>query len=304
MSTASFSRPGAIDLSSLTNAAAAVNNGSPNGGSYVVDVTEANFDEVAQNSLQYPIVLELLSGHAPECAQLDATLVQLSGEGAGRWQLARVDIDTQPQIAQALGVQSVPTVIALIAGQVAPLFQGTRDAAGVRLLMDEVVKLAVANGVTGRARPSSTPASAGPGELPALDPRFAAADAALDRGDYGAAEQEFGNLLATNPKDVEAAAGKAQAGILARTSAVNVPGSYAAAEQDPSNVQAQLLASDLDIRQGKAEDALSRLIGLIPGLVNPARDEVRLRVLELFAIMDPADPILLKARRNLASALF
>ncbi|MCL2491067.1 MAG: thioredoxin domain-containing protein, partial [Propionibacteriaceae bacterium] len=121
--------------------------------SYVRDVDEAAFEAVASQSLQYPVVLELTLNNQPGTKDVDDALIELTNQGEGRWLLGRVDVATNPRIAQALGVQAVPTVLAIIGGQVAPLFQGTRDKADIKAMLDAVTRTAIANGVTGRAQP-------------------------------------------------------------------------------------------------------------------------------------------------------
>ena len=301
MTSASFSRPGAFDLSTLTSRGDAAPAAGTATGAYVVEVTEETFNEVANSSQQFPVVLELTVGSDPSCQELDRVLVELTDQAGGRWLLGRINVEQQPRIAQALDVQAVPTVIALIAGQLAPLFQGTRDKSEISPLLDQVVKLAVQSGVTGRAKPSA-PVSTD--EEPAPDPRFAAADAALSDADYALAVAEFEKLLAANPRDAEAAAGKAQAGLLARTEGVDLATVVTAAESNPDDKDAQLAAADVELLTGQVDQAFDRLIGLVRTLAGDEREQVRLRVVELFNTMDPKDPVLLRQRRNLSSALF
>lgn len=301
MTSASFSRPGAFDLSTLSSQGNAGPGAGSATGSFVIEVNEANFNQVATSSQQYPVVLELTVGSDAACQQLDRVLVELTNAAGGRWQLGRINVEEQPRIAQALGVQAVPTVLALIGGQLAPLFQGTRDKSEILPLLDQVVMLAVQSGVTGRARPS---APAEPDEEAAPDPRFAAADAALAAGDYARAVAEFDKLLVANPRDAEAAAGKAQAGLLARTDGIDLASVVTAAEQSPDDRDAQLAAADVELMTGQVDQAFDRLIALIRRLTGDEREQVRLRVVELFKTMDPNDPVLLRHRRNLSSALF
>ena len=145
MTDATFSRPGAVDLSSLAQAAPAAA-----AGGFVIDLTEATFQEVAGSSMQYPVILAFHSAHDPQGAAVGETLASLVNAAGGRFLLARVDVDAEPRLAQGLGVQGVPTVVALIGGQMAPLFQGTRAADEIAALLDQVAQLAVANGIPAR----------------------------------------------------------------------------------------------------------------------------------------------------------
>lgn len=291
----SFNPAGAMDLSGIV--AAAKSPPPPPGASYVTDVTTEDLEQLIGASTRYPIVLELTSPRA-NAAQLSTDLAELANEAAGAYLLARVDIDAEPQVAQAMGIQAVPTVIAVIAGQLAPLWQGTRSKAEAKAYLDQLLQVAAANGVTGRAEPASVDAEAGP------DPRFAAADAALAAGDFDKAVTEFDTILANTPNDPEAQAGRAQAALLSRITKLDPAAALAAVEADPASVNAQLDAADIELSQGRAEAAFARLIELIPALAGPDRETVRVRVLELFETVGKDDPAVLKARRELMSALF
>jgi putative thioredoxin len=299
-----FSRPGAVDLSGLT-AAQPTENAAPGGANYAVEVTEASFEAIAQQSMRYPVVLLLVSGRDASSSQVQRDLTQTINAAQGRLLLGLVDVDTQPRIAQALGVAAVPTAIALLGGQMAPLFQGTRDRADIQAVVDQIVQVAAANGLAGRAAPQPVAADAGEsaGEEAALDPRFTAADEALQTGDFKQAVAEFDKLLKANPRDTEAQAGRAQASLLLRTSNLDAQ-VIAAAEAHPDDLDAQLAAADLDLITGDAQAAFDRLIDLIRRTSGPERDQVRVRLLELFDTMDGADPVVKKARRALSMALF
>ncbi|MFT8394593.1 co-chaperone YbbN [Propionibacterium sp.] len=294
---ADFSRPGAIDLSQIAAQSPAPSSGPTSAGDYTLEVTEKELNEVIQQSMNYPVVLALLSASDPGCATLKTTLSTLADQGSGRWLLATVDVDAQPQIAQALHVSAVPTVIALIGGQALPLFQGTADQAQVKGVIDQVLASAVANGIAGHVTPKAHPES-GP------DPRFAAADAAMEKGDFELARDEFDKLLTANPRDTEAAAGRATAALLARSAGSDLDAAVAAADAAPGDVSKALTAADAQMVVGQTQAALDRLIALIRTTAGDDRELLRQRVLELFTTMDPTDPVLLSARRSLGAALY
>ncbi|MFW6599531.1 co-chaperone YbbN [Propionibacteriaceae bacterium Y2011] len=315
---AHFSRAGAMDLSSLVNKqqsppASAAGGGARGGagapGRYVLDVTEAEFDAVMQRSLQHVIVIEFHSPRVTGGEQLSATLTQLADAADGRWLLVRIDVDSEQRIAQALGIQAVPTVVGVVGGQLAPLFQGVLPPEQVSQYMDELMNAAVANGVTGRAEPvagaaDATDADDDPDAEEPRDPRFAAADAAVDSGDYALAREEFDRLVQANPKDAEAITGRAAVGLLARVSVLDGDATMAAASAAPTDVDAQLAAADVELVSGTPDKAFDRLIALIRTTTGAERDTVRLRLLELFETQPPEDQTVLKARRNLMAALF
>ena len=308
MSSSSFNRPGAVDLSQLTQrakqAAAAHENG-PRvaGASYVVEVTEQTFEaETIRKSVKHPVVVELYSPRVATGQQLSDALIDIANASDGKFLLARLNADTAPGIVQALGLQAVPTVIALINGQLAPLFQGVLPKEQVQATIDQLLKTAVAGGMVGRAQPmGSEPAAAEP--EPQVDPRFAAADAALERGDFAAARDEFDKLLQANPNDVEAAAGKAQAGLFARAAVLD-PEATLAAANGSDDLGSQLAAADVEMISGQVEAAFARLIGVVKRSSGEDRNQARVRLLELFETLGNTDPRVLKARSDLMTALF
>jgi putative thioredoxin len=292
----SFNLGRALDLSGIVAAAKAPP--PPPGATYVTDVDTAALEPLLAQSAKFPIVLELNSPRA-NAAEMSADLEELANAAGGAYLLARVNVDAEPQIAAALGIQAVPTVIAVIAGQLAPLWQGTRSKEDAKVLLDQVLQVAAANGITGRAQPVSVDASAGP------DPRYAAADDAMAAGDFELAVAEFDKLLNATPADAEAKAGRAQASLLARVTKVTDPeAALRAADARPDDRDAQLAAADVDLTQGRLEQAFARVISVIRNASGEARDSARLRLLELFETVSPEDPAVLKARRDLMSALF
>lgn len=287
----------AMDLSGI--AAAAKAPPVPPGASFVIDVDEGNFEAVMQLSTRHPVVVELYSPRANAQALSD-DLIALANAAAGAYLLARVDVDTAGQIAQALGIQAVPTVIGVVAGQLAPLFQGTRSKAEAEAVIAQLLQVAASNGLTGRA----DPVAGGAGETDEADPRFAAADAALEKGDFAAAVVEYDKILAQTPNDPEAKAGRAQVALLARSAGNDPAAVLAEADAAPESLDAQLAAADLEVLAGQPDRAFGRLIGLIRASVGPDKETVRVRLLELFEVVGAAEPAVLKARRDLMSALF
>ncbi len=287
----------AMDLSGI--AAAAKAPPVPPGASFVLDVDESNFESVMQLSTRHPVVVELYSPRANAQALSD-DLIALANAAAGAYLLARVNVDASATIAQALGIQAVPTVIGVVAGQLAPLFQGTRSKAEAETVIAQLLQVAASNGLVGRAEP----VAGGAGETDEADPRFAEADAALERGDFAVALAEYDKILAQTPNDPEAKIGRAQVALLARSGGIDPAAVLARAASEPESVDAQLAAADLEVLSGRPDQAFDRLIALIRDTTGEERDAVRVRLLELFEIVGPADPAVLKARRDLMSALF
>ncbi|GAA1398311.1 tetratricopeptide repeat protein [Luteococcus peritonei] len=312
MTSESFSRPGAIDLSQLASAAGTdpANHAGPvstgaGAGAWVQQVGEADFDAVARKSVNHPVIMELYSPRAG-AQELSDILIRKTAEAGGRWLLARVNVDVESRVAQALGVQAVPTVVALVGGQLVPLFQGTKGEDEVQNILDQVVQMSVANGLTGRAEPvnGAAPAAEGePAEKPA-DPRFAAADAALEQGDYATAVTEFEKVLAQTPGDAEATQGLAQSRLLQRSLAFDPQAIVTTANAEPENWAVQMDAADLELINGDPAAAFDRLLQIIRETREDEREAARVRLLELFDVVGKAEPTVVKARRQLSSALF
>lgn len=284
-----------MDLSGIVAAAKAPP--PPPGASYVIDADTETFDAVLAQSAKYPIVLELHSPRA-NAQDLSVALAELVNEAGGAWLLARVDVDANPQIAAAFGIQAVPAVLGVMGGQLAPLWQGTKSKEEAKVFIAQLLQAASANGIVGRAQPVSVDASAGP------DPRFAAADAALAEGAFDQAVVEFEKVLTATPNDPEAKAGRAQAALLARVATMDPAAILARAAAAPADVDAQLAAADAELMGGATQLAFNRLIELIRNTDGAQRETVRVRLLDLFETVGPADPLVLKARRDLMSALF
>lgn len=304
-----FDVRGAVDLAGLGRPAApppGAPGGIPAAAGYVVDTNEAAFGDLVQSSTQYPVVVLLWSGRSPESTQLAADLGALAARHGGRFQLARVDVDTNPQIATAFQVQQVPAVVAILAGQPVPLFQGAQPAEQIAAIIDQLLAAAATNGVTGVVPPASGAPAAAPvePEEPPLPPLHQAAYDAIENDDLDGAAAAYAQALKENPRDDMARAGLAQVGLLQRTRAVDPLEARADAARRPTDVDAQLLVADLDVLGGNVEDAFSRLIDLVRSTTAESRDVVRARLVDLFEVVGADDPRVPAARRALANALY
>jgi putative thioredoxin len=256
-------------------------------GVTVIDVTEATFQsEVLERSLRTPVVIDLWADWCQPCKQLSPVLEKLAAEGGGAWVLAKIDVDANPRIAQALRVQGIPMIMVAVGGQLMEGFSGALPEAQVRQFIDAVLK---AGGVQTE---------------PAEDPRFTAADDALMVGDLDAAEQAYKKILNETPNDSAAEAGLAQVNLMRRVQGVDPQQALAAAEKSPDDVAAQTLAADVEILAGRAEAAYKRLVGLVRRTAGDEREAARKHLVSLFTVAGPDDPAVAAARRALASALF
>jgi putative thioredoxin len=298
---AKISARGAVDLGALASArqteqrAATAMAHAPAG--VVIHATDATFEtEVLQRSLQVPVVIDLWAEWCEPCKQLSPVLEMLAAEGAGQWVLAKIDVDANPAISQAFQVQSIPAVFAAIGGRVLPLFNGVYPEAQIRQLLDELLRVAAEQGLPGASLgESAAGADAAPAEPPA-DPRFDAAYAAIEQGDWSAADKAYRAVLAVMPNDPDAAAGIALVGIYARTEDASEPVSTTT----PSDA---LLSADFAALRNEWSRAFDLSIGAVRMTSGEDRDAARQRVIEYFAVAGP-DPAVPAARAALSSALF
>ena len=265
--------------------------------SLVFDVDEASFNDVVAISDRVPVVIDLWAEWCGPCKQLSPALERVTEDYGGRLVLAKVDVDANPRLQQAFGVQSIPTVVAIVKGQPVPLFQSAVPEAQIRAYFDELLKLASENGVTGYAvAAGAEPEPAGPAHPEAED--------ALAKGDFDTAENLFKAALATSPADEEAKFGLARAGLGRRLIDKEPAELIAAAEANPEDVEAAKAAADAEVVGGNASGAFTRLISLIRTTAGEEKESLRLRVLELFEVLGADDPAVIKARTALMRALF
>jgi putative thioredoxin len=297
---------GAVDLSALkapaparptpadapAAAASSVPSSAPSsapasGPAPIIDVSEATFQsDVLERSLTTPVILDFWADWCEPCKQLSPVLEKLAAEGGGAWVLGRVDVDANPRLAQALRVQGIPMVVAVVGGQLVEGFTGVLPEAQVRQYIDAVLK---AGGVAVEAPE---------------DPRLDAADDALMTGDLDAAEAAYNKILAESPADAAAESGLAQVALYRRVQGVDPARAMAAATQNPDDLAAQQLAADIEVLSGQAPEAYDRLVSLVRATSGEERDAVRKHLLSLFSVAGPDDPAVSTARRALARALF
>jgi putative thioredoxin len=275
---------------------------STSGSRFILNVTEESFGQIVQLSSQVPVVVELGSSRSDASAQLSPVLEKLAVEYNGRILLARVDADASAQIAQAFQVQSVPAVVAVLKGQPVPLFEGAQPEEHVRSFLQELLKVAEANGVTGTL--DGDESAAGDEEEKPLPPLHQEAYDAIEAGDYAAASESYRKALAEQPADAEAKAGLAQVELMQRVQDMDGNKVRQEAADAPDSVPAQLAVADLDVVGGHVEDAFSRLVKLVGRTAGDDRESARARLVELFDVVGTSDPRVSKARSALARALF
>lgn len=319
----SFSMSGVVDLSALKQppapqarpaAAQDPNQGAGQGpvspdaasqtSAFVVDATEADFQSsVLERSLQVPVVLHLGADWSEQSKQLLGILEQLAAEFSGGFVLARVDAEGNPRLVQALRVQSIPSVKAIVAGELIGEFAGAQPEAQVRQWISELLALAQREfGLTG-AGAGTEDAAARPAEPP-MDPALAAAYDALAADDLDGAARALQNVLSQNPNHPEAKPALAQVELMRRTRNADPAAALALAKQNPKDIDAQCAAADAALASGDADTALALLLAAVQGFSGEERDRARRLLLDFFELLGPQDPRVAPARARLTTLLF
>jgi putative thioredoxin len=270
----------------------------------VIDVTSESFEaDVVLQSKTVPVVIDLWATWCEPCKQLSPILEALAHEYAGRWVLAKIDVDAQQQIAAAFQVQSIPAVFVAVAGQVAPLFQGAMPEVQVRQVIEAVLQQAASIGVTGLVAGSSPTASEVEQATEVVsDPRFDAAEAALEVGDWDAAEVAYKEVLAVAPADAIAQIGLLNVQLLKRTDGMDFD--VVLGGSDDLSFENQLTVADAEFMCNEYASAFKRLTDLVRVSAGAERDAVRSRLLDYFSIVGPDDPAVVQGRLALSNALF
>lgn len=283
---------GAVDLSVLKQRAQDSAGGSaPAGG---VEITEANFEaEALLRSSRVPVVVLLWSPRSEVCVQLADVLAGLAAADGGKWSLATVNVDVVPRVAQMFGIEAVPTVVALAGGQPLASFQGPQPPEQLRRWVDSL--LAATAGKLGGGPDSD--------DVEQVDPALAQAREHLEAGDFAAASAAYRAVLDADPGNAEARGALTQITFLERATA-HRPDAVGVADAEPDDIEAAFAAADVQILNQDVTAAFDRLIALVRRISGDERSAVRTRLIELFELFDPADPDVIKGRRNLANALY
>ena len=278
----------AIDLSSL---------GKPKVDVPVVgvEVTQQSLvQKLIPASMTQPVFIICWSPRSAQSRELVTMMAEMHTPDAG-WILATLDVDAHQNVAQALGIQAIPFALALIQEQPVPLFESVPPRDQVKTLITKVLEAAAKRGV-GKA-PEQTDEEETP-----MEPEEAAALDAISKGDMSGAKQAYLNWLQRSPGNTLAEIGLAQVELLLRIEGVDAKSAIASAQ--PGDVGSQIVAADIEIAMGQYQEAFARMINLISTGDETIKTEARAHLLELFKLVDPNDPVLIQARRDLASALF
>lgn len=303
---------GAVDLEALKHQVTAEPGqagGAPAAGGYVIDTTENTFQAMVQTSATFPILLLLWLPTDDRLFPMAKALGDAVNAMNGQLQLSRIDVASFPAVAQAFGIQGAPALFALINGRPMPLLQGVPSDQEMQQIVDEVlpkiVQVAQQAGVTGTAPYSGDPdAEQTPSPEQTVPPEHEQAHRLAMEGDYAGAAAAYSTVLEADPNDALAARERAKALLLARSADADVREVRAAAADHPEDVDAQMAVADIDMIGGQIQDAFDRLLDYLAAGHRDQMETVRVRLLEYFAIPDPSDERLKRARRRLATLLY
>lgn len=269
---------GAIDLGALADR----NDEAQGGFEPFITVTEANLEKnVVERSMQIPVVLLIGTPRSPDSESLKAQFAKLSA-GQRAFMVGYVDADATPQVAQAMGVRVLPTVVALAGGRPVANFEGNQPANELEQWVGALVSQ-VGPQLQGLAD-DTTPAE------DTEDPRLDRATEALNAGDFDAATAVYDEILADDPTNADIKQAKATVAVLKRVQGQGEP------EDD---VEKLLWLADKEFVAGEPEAAFDRLLEHVK-----AEPRAKERLLELLTLLEPGDPRVIAARTRLASALF
>jgi putative thioredoxin len=257
-------------------------------------VTQENLiSDFVAKSKECVVILLAWSARSAQAGQVLETLGKLEIADKNAWLLGVVDVDTQPQVAQALQIKSVPVAIAIIGEQLLPLFESAPAADQIRLVINKLLELASQKGI------GSAPD--GPTEMP-MEPEEQAAYAAMEKGDYKAAKISYEAWLKRKPNEQVAVVGLAQVNLMLRIEGLDPTLTLKNAKEH--DLTSQLMCADIEIATGNYEAAFDRLIKSVKSFTGEDRNKAKNHLISLFNLVDPTDPRLVKARTQLASALF
>lgn len=259
-----------------------------------VSVTQENLvSEFVSKSKEQVVVLLCWSPRSAQSKEILDILGKLESADKGAWLLGTVDVDSQPQVAQALQVKAVPIAIAIVAEQLLPLFESVPQIDQVRLVINKLLELAAQKGV-GQAPEVLA-------EIP-LEPEEQAAYAALEKSDFKAAKIAYESWLKRKPNEPVAVIGLAQVNLMLRVEGLDPELTLNSAKSD--DLTSQLMCADIEIATGNNEAAFTRLLNVIRTFSDDEKDKAKLHLIQLFNLVNPTDPSLLKARNELASLIF
>ncbi len=276
----------------------------------VIDVTDATFEtEVLEASKSTPIVVDFWAPWCGPCKTLGPLLEKLATEPGGGFRLAKIDIDQNPAIAQALRIQSIPFVVAFRDGQPVSEFVGAQPENVVRqflgrVLPDEADRAAQA----GDSASAASDAEAHYRRALELRPRHPRASlglarilASVDRADDARAALE--GVVADG--EIGAAIERLEAELRMRGESNGDEAALRASlERDPADLAAGLALGRLLSATGRHEEALAVLLDGVKRDRAYEDAAARKAMLDLFTLLGRDHPLVDEYQRKLSQVMF
>ncbi len=271
---------GAMDLSSL--------GGDESGivvAAWLVPADQNTLREYLALSEKVPVLM-LISDDSQDSKDIRSMLEKILTASEGKFIGLDVSLSSSPQLAQAVGVSSAPAMLAILAGQPAPLFQGAIQQQQLLQVLSQVLQLAQQNGITGSAKVGKKE------EVKPLSKDHQEAIAAIEKGKLEEAAKIFQKILIEYPNDNDAKAGLAQVELMVRLQGKNL-----------DDLDKLMLGADQLLASRNPSAAFSHLLDLFAERIDD-RECIRARLIQLFFLLGDSDPAVLDARRRLASMMF
>jgi putative thioredoxin len=244
-----------------------------------MDVTESNFAAtVLDRSHSLPVVVDFWAEWCAPCRQLGPVLEREATKRSGKLELAKLDVDANPNVARTYGIQGIPAVKAFRNGRVIDEFVGAQPAAAVERFLDSLLP-SEAEQLAGRGDEESLRAAL------ELEPGHAEAAVRLARILHGRGQDQDALEILRNVHGSFTADGLSARIRLERSGVPDLSRAFAALDA------------------GDNERALEMLIESIT-LARGSRDEIRRVVVGILDELGLDDPLAATSRRQLASALY
>jgi len=281
---------------------------------HTFDVTTADFDrDVLEASKRTPVVVDFWAPWCGPCRALAPVLERLADEYGGKFVLAKVNTDENPETAARYGVRGIPNVKAFVDGELAGEFTGAQPESAVRRFLATIVPSPAealrraAQDLAARGDPDA--AAARLREAVALEPASDAARVDLAallvaQGDFAGADAELA-AIPEHLRDERAAGLLTRIGLERRRASLPDAATLKAqADAQPGNLDARFAYADRLVVDGQYRPALEELIEIVRRDRAGARERARKAIVEVFGLAADQPDLVSEYRRRLASALY
>jgi putative thioredoxin len=265
---------------------------------FVVEVNQANLKPIIELSSIVAVVVSFYSQANEESLTLNSKLEKLANASEGKWLLAKIDLDANPEIASAFGVNLPATIAVILEGEPKPLFQGDQPESALVDFLGKLVEVAASQGLNGTlevdgAETKEVEPQLSESEIAALD--------AIDKGDFGAAVNIYEEELKQNPGNEELAARLAQVKLVERTYNADLEKELSV---EPTSVAIAMRKADFHLAVGQSEEAFELLLAWFDKADGEERKALSSLFLELFNVVGKSHPAVVEARKLLAAKMF